>query len=42
MLLIESDLDHKTKAEQFFYQAILMWVEEALTYTNVIVVEGNQ
>lgn len=42
MDLIDKDLDKKSKEEQVFYQMILTWVEKVLTFTNVIVVEGNQ
>lgn len=40
--LIQGELQQKTALEHAFYQELLAWVETALTFTDVIIVEGNQ
>lgn len=38
---IQQDIDNHSKIEKQFLLQFLEWLNEALTYTNIIVVEGN-
>ena len=38
---INKDIDNHSENEKEFFLKFLEWLDEALTYTNIIVVEGN-
>lgn len=38
---IKKDIDSHSENEKEFFQKFLEWLNEALEYTNIIVVEGN-